>query len=111
MSMTLPHPDYHHDLNRALNEELMKDLPNAKLKHERLPSSPPPVAGSPPPPVDPKAGAGGGKWGPSSPSPSVLAQVDCIRNDTQRLIEVLHDLQAGLTLIRDRLGGSPSLMF
>jgi len=103
--MPLPHDEPHHnDLDHALNEELMKDLPNAKLRHERLPSGAAAAGVASGPPVDPKAGAGGGKWGPSSPTPNAAAQLDCIRNDTQRLIETLHDLQAGLTLIRDRLG-------
>jgi hypothetical protein len=102
--MTLPHPESHlNDLDHALNEELMKDLPNAKLKHERLPGTGMPT-GLSGPPVDPKAGAGAGKWGPLSPTPTMAAQIDCIHTDAQRLIDTLTDMQAALAIIRAKLG-------
>jgi hypothetical protein len=98
----LTHPinePQHIDLDHALNEELMKDLPGAKLRHERLP----PVAPAAPPPADPKAGAGGQKWGPSSLTPPISAQIDCIHDDAQRLIDTLIDMQKALAVIRGRL--------
>jgi hypothetical protein len=99
--MTLPHTEPHLDeVEHAINSELAQDFPEAKLRHVRDARAGPPTR----PPAEPKAGAGVGSWGPSSPTPPVVAQVGCIIADTQRLIDTLTDMQKALAIIKEKLG-------
>jgi hypothetical protein len=102
--MSLPLAESHLDnLGHALNEELAKDLPNAKLRHQKYnPAARPDDATRPP--VVAEAGAGAGQWGPSLPTPTMAAQIDCIHSDAQRLIDTLTDMQKALAVIRGKLG-------
>ena len=95
--MNQPNAQSHLDaLSRSLDEDLAADFPEAKLGHR------PGVAA--PRPVVPKAGAGAGAWGPTTTTPPVDAQLACILEDAQRLVETLEGLREALAVIRKKLG-------
>lgn len=87
-----------HSSEQPITTELEHGLDAALSAGLKRPASPRPV--------DPVAAPPPGAWGPTTPtaSGSLADQVAVMHADAQRLIEMLEDMQAALTIIRKKLG-------